>query len=310
MKVLIALGGNAFIKQGSTGTIEEQFNQARLALKNIVKLIADGHKVIITHGNGFQVGNVIARSEKAKEIAYQIPFYIADAQTQGEIGTILEQNLLNELYHSNINRRTATIITHVLVDKDDISFSKPSKPIGNFYSYDEMKKFRKEGEVWIEDSGRGYRKVVASPKPVDIIEKYIIKELFEVGTIIIACGGGGIPVIQKNGTIAGIDCVVDKDLASSLLAYEVGIDRFIMLTAVEKVYLNFGKINQTELNRITTSELKKFYDEGHFPAGSMGPKIKASLQFLRKNPRGEVIITSFDKLYEAFYSNAGTHIFY
>ncbi len=309
MKVLVAFGGNALIAPNSKGSIEEQQAQASLALKNIVKLIADGHKIIITHGNGFQVGNVMLRSEKARGTAYEIPFYIADAQTQGEIGTILEQNLINELAKSNINRKTATILTHILVDKNDPSFEKPSKPIGNFYTQGEMIKIRKEGEVWIEDSGRGFRKVVASPEPIDIIEKHTIKELFEVGTIVISCGGGGIPVIRENNRIKGVDCVIDKDLASALLAGEVGIDRFIITTGVENVCINFGKNNETKLKRITSSKLKEYYDTGHFPDGSMGPKIKASLQFLQKNPRGEVIITSFEKLYEAFYTAEGTHIF-
>ncbi|MFN7182397.1 MAG: carbamate kinase, partial [Planctomycetota bacterium] len=303
------LGGNAFIKQGGCGSVEEQSWQAALVLKNIVKLIADGHKVIITHGNGFQVGNIITRSEKARGYAYEIPFYIADAQTQGEIGTILQQNLLNELHRSNINRRTVTIITHVLVDINDPAFSRPSKPIGNFYSYEEMIKLRKEGEVWVDDSRRGYRKVVASPQPIDIIEKHIIKELFEEGTIVIACGGGGIPLIRKNGNLIGIDCVIDKDLASSLLAQQVNIDRFVILTGVERVYLNFGKPTQRELDRVSSCLLKEYYRDNHFPAGSMGPKILSALQFLSKNPRGEVIITTFEKLYDAFYSNIGTHIF-
>lgn len=309
MKVLIAFGGNALVAPNSKGSIEEQQKQARLALKNVVKLIADGHKIIITHGNGFQVGNIILRSEKARETAYEVPFYIADAQTQGEIGAIIEQNLINKLTESNINRKTVTVLTHILVDKNDSSFKKPSKPIGSFYSSEEMRKIRKEGEVWVEDSGRGYRKVVASPEPIDIIEKHTIKELFEVGTIVISCGGGGIPVIKESNYITGIDCVIDKDLASALLASEVGIDRFIILTGVEKVCINFGKSNETKLTRITANKLKEYFEQGHFPPGSMGPKIKASLQFLQKNMRGEVIITSFDKLYEAFYAGEGTHIF-
>lgn len=309
MKVLIAFGGNAFITPNSKGSIEEQQAQAELALKNVVKLIADGHKVIITHGNGFQVGNVISRSEKARGVAYEIPLYIADAQTQGEIGTIIEQNLINKLTSSGINRKTVTVLTHVVVDRNDPSFSKPTKPVGTFYSYEEMKRIRKENEHWVEDSGRGYRKVVASPQPVDIIEKQTIKELFEMGTIVIACGGGGIPVIRENGRITGIDCVIDKDLASALLATEVGIDRFIILTGVEKVCLNFGKPDEIQLTRITSNKLEEYYNQKHFPEGSMGPKIKASLQFLQKNPRGEVIITSFEKLYEAFYGGQGTHIF-
>lgn len=309
MKVLIAFGGNAFIGPNSKGSIKEQEAQARLALKDVVKLISDGHKIIITHGNGFQVGNVITRSEKARGSAYEIPFYIADAQTQGEIGTILQQNLINELSLAGINRRTTTVLTHVVVDINDPSFKNPSKPIGNFYTAEEMKKIRKENEVWVEDSGRGFRKIVASPIPIDIVEKQTIKELFEVGIIVISCGGGGIPVVAKNNRIEGIDCVIDKDLASALLAGEVGIDRFIILTGVEGVSINFGKVNETRLSRITSSKLKEYYQEGHFPPGSMGPKIKAALQFLQKNPRGEVIITSFETLYEAFYIGKGTHIF-
>jgi len=309
MRVLIALGGNAFINPTSGGSIQEQISQAGVVLKNIVRFIADGHKVIITHGNGYQVGNVLTRTECAEGRAYDLPLYIADAQTQGELGSIIEQNLINQLSRAGINRRTVTILTHVLVGTDDPSFKNPTKPIGNFYTQEEKRRHAKDGETWIEDSGRGYRKVVASPKPQDILEKDVIKELFEIGTIVIACGGGGIPVIAKNTEIEGIDCVIDKDLASALLAYEVGIDRFIIVTGVERVALNYKKPNQAPIDKINVPKLQKFLDEGQFPPGNMGPKIQSAVNFLQKNPRGEVIITSFEKLYEAFYSGAGTCIF-
>lgn len=309
MRALIALGGNALVKPGSTGEISEQFECAYSALKDIVKLIHDGHKIIITHGNGFQVGNIITRSELSKGRAYDIPLYIADAQTQGEIGFIIQQTLINELCKAGIFRKVVVVLTQVVVDKNDDAFKNPTKPVGRYYTEAEMEVNKKPDEVWKEDSGRGWRKLVPSPLPIDIVEKDTIKELFEFGTIVIAVGGGGIPVINEGGILKGVEAVIDKDLASALLASQIDVDRFIILTGVERVALNFGKPNEERLARLSAKLARSYMEEGHFHPGSMGPKIKSALNFLEQKPEGEVIITSLDKLYSAFYGSEGTHIY-
>jgi carbamate kinase len=308
MKALIALGGNAFVGPGQRGEIEEQFANIELALRDTVKLIADGHKIILTHGNGFQVGNIITRCEISRDQAYQIPLYVADAQTQGEIGFLIQQSLKNHLVKAKIPRAVVTVLTQVIVDRNDTAFSNPTKPVGSYYTREQVELLKRPGEVWVEDSGRGWRKVVPSPAPKDIVEKEVIKELFELGVIVIACGGGGIPVVYQDDRLTGVDAVIDKDLASALLAYIMDVDRLIILTGVGQVALNFGKPDQLWLERLSVSQARRYLIEGHFPSGSMGPKIESAILYLTLRSEGEVIITSLENLYLAFYGRGGTRI--
>jgi carbamate kinase len=305
-KIVIALGGNALIKEGQKGTIDEQSSNAYEALKYITELIKKGYKIAIAHGNGPQVGAIIIRTESALDKTYDIPLSVAVAQSQGEIGTIITKTIKNELTLSNIKRDVVMVLTHVVCNKNDPSMKKPTKPIGPFYETPYI--FRKRGISFVEDSGRGYRRIVPSPMPLDIIEKKTIKSLVDRGVIVVAVGGGGIPVyITHKGKIESIDGVVDKDLASYVLANCIKADQLIILTFVEKVALNFNKPNQKWLDHISLEEAKKYLAEGHFPPGSMGPKIESAIKFLENNGK-RVIITSIDKLPEAMKGETGTHI--
>jgi carbamate kinase len=305
-KIVIALGGNALIKENQEGTIPEQYANAKEALKDIVKLIEKGYKIVITHGNGPQVGAIIIRSELALDKTYDIPLSVAVAQSQGEIGTIITEVLKNELKSRGIKKDVATVLTHVICDKNDPSIKKPTKPIGPFY--DNPAIFERRGIDFVEDAGRGYRRVVTSPIPLDIVEKKTIETLIEEGIIVIAAGGGGIPVyVDEKGQLKNIEGVIDKDLASCVLANKIKADQLISLTYVKKVALNFNKPDQKWLDTMTVKEAKKYLKEGHFPPGSMEPKIKSAIQFLEKGGK-RVIITSIDKLSEAMEGKTGTHI--
>jgi carbamate kinase len=305
-KIVLALGGNALIKEGQKGTITEQYANAYEVLKSIAELIKQGYKISITHGNGPQVGAIIIRSESSLDKTYDIPLSIAVAQSQGEIGLIVTQTLRNDFIVNGIKREVATILTHVICNKNDPSLKNPTKPIGPFYKTPSI--FRKRGISFVEDSGRGYRRVVPSPMPLDIVEKKTIKILVDRGVIVVAVGGGGIPVyITSKGKIESIDGVIDKDLASYVLADCIKADQLIILTYVEKVAINFNKSNQKWLNHISLEEAKKYMEEGHFPPGSMGPKIKAAINFLESGGK-KVIITSIDKLPDAMKEKTGTHI--
>ena len=305
-KIVIALGGNALIKEGQKGTIPEQYENVEEALKDIVKLIEDGYKIVITHGNGPQVGAIIIRTECALDKTYDVPLSVAVAQSQGEIGTIITEVLKNELKSKGIKKEVITVLTHVICDKDDPSIKNPTKPVGPFY--DNPSTFRWRGIDYVEDAGRGYRRVVPSPVPLDVVEKKTIEALIEQGTIVIAAGGGGIPVyVDEDGKLKNIEGVIDKDLASCVLATKIGADQLINLTYVEKVALNFNKYNQKWLDNMTVKEAKKYLKQGHFPPGSMGPKIEAAIKFLESGGK-RVIITSIDKLSEALEGKTGTHI--
>jgi carbamate kinase len=305
-KIVLALGGNALIKEGQKGTITEQYANAYEALKYIAELIKQGYKIAITHGNGPQVGAIIIRTESALDKTYDIPLSVAVAQSQGEIGTIITKTIKNELVLNNIKRHVAMILTHVICDKNDPSMKNPTKPIGPFYSTPYI--FRKRGISFVEDSGRGYRRVVPSPTPLDVIEKDIIKLLVDRGVIVVAVGGGGIPVyMTSKRKIESVDGVVDKDLASYVLAKCIKADQIIILTYVEKVALNFNKPNQEWLDHMSLDEAKKYLAEGHFPPGSMYPKIESAIKFL-ENGGKKVIITSIDKLPQAMKGKAGTDI--
>jgi len=306
---VVSLGGNALIRRNERGTIEEQFAHAEAFTKQISRMIGEGYRVVITHGNGPIVGNIVIRNEAAKNTIPPMPLYICDADSEGGIGYMIQQTLYNNLKRINLVRDVVTIITQVLVDKDDQAFGHPSKPIGPFYSREEAEALKNErGWILKEDSGRGYRRVVPSPRPVKIIETSVIRHLATEGIIVIAAGGGGVPVTRfPDGDLRGVDAVIDKDLSTSLLAREMGAGCLINLTQVDMVYLNYGRIDQTGLRDLGLSDLKIYYDQGHFPPGSMGPKIEAAMEFLDAGGK-EVIITSPECFEDAMEGRAGTRI--
>lgn len=304
---LLAVGGNSLIRAGQRGTIEEQFENAQKTADYIAELIEKGFNLVITHGNGPQVGAQLIRSELGSGQVYSMPLDVCVASTQGEIGYILQNSIQKALRKKGIDNPVITIVTQVVVNEDDPAFKKPTKPVGPFYTREEAERKRKLGWEIIEDAGRGYRRVVPSPKPIDIVEKEAIKQCLNDGMIVIAVGGGGIPVIKKDGEYVGVEAVIDKDRASAVLAKYLEVDYFIISTDADKVYLNYKKPNQKALDTITVEEAKKFYNEGHFPPGSMGPKIEAVIDFIESGGKC-AIITSPENLIEAIFGNAGTKI--
>ncbi len=307
---VVALGGNAITKKEEEDTVARQFANTRESLNGIVLLIRDGYNLAITHGNGPQVGNAILRVELARDKVPVLPLGICVADTEGSMGYMIEQSLQNRLKKDKINRDVATIVTQVVVDKDDPSIKEPTKFIGQFYPRKEAKKLAKDrGWVVKEDRGKMWRRVVPSPKPLEIVEKQTIKSLVENGVIVIAAGGGGIPVyVMDDGDLEGVDAVIDKDRASAILARDIGAELLLILTEVEKVALNYGTLLQVNLDNLTVDQAKKYQKENQFPPGSMGPKIEAAISFLESGGK-EVIITSIPKAYEAVEKRtAGTRI--
>ncbi len=309
--IVIALGGNAIKRAEEEGTAEQQLRNVKITCKHILEIIKRGYRVVITHGNGPQVGNLLIQQEEASKLVPPQPLDILGAMTQGQIGYMLQQTLINYLREEKLNIPVATIVTQVLVDKDDPDFNNPSKPVGPFYT-------RKEAEKLIEEKGyiikkvkpgeKAYRRVVPSPDPIEIIEKDVIKMLVDAGFIVIASGGGGIPVIDQNGQLRGVEAVIDKDLAGERLAEIVDADIFLILTDVEKVKLNFRKPNEKDLDKLTIAEAEKYLEEGHFLPGSMEPKVKACIRFLKAGGE-KAIITSLDKAVEALEGKTGTHFY-
>lgn len=307
-KVVLAIGGNAIIKEGQVGTIEEQRQNIMESSEPVLALMEQGHTVVITHGNGPQVGNTLIRGEMAKSVIPEYPLDVYGAETQGNLGYLIQQTFKNKMAERNINKTIATVVTQSVVSSEDPAFQSPTKPIGPFYSKEDMEKIVAESNLtFVEDAGRGYRRVVASPKPVRIIEKEAIETLLNNGISVISTGGGGIPVIENNGKIEGIEAVIDKDFASALLAADISADYLFILTGVEQVAINFGKPNQENLLEMTIDDALRYLDEGQFPKGSMGPKIEAAILFLQKGGKN-VIITSIDKLEDAIAGKTGTRI--
>ncbi|RCK78530.1 MAG: Carbamate kinase [Candidatus Ozemobacter sibiricus] len=307
---VVAVGGNSLIQDEKRQTVPDQYQAACHTMVHIADMIEEGYNVIITHGNGPQVGFILLRSEIARHAIHPVPLDSCVADTQGAIGYNFQMALGNELRKRGIQKEVVTVVTQVLVDKDDPSFLKPSKPIGKFYTQAEAME-RKEKDGWdvMEDAGRGWRRVVASPLPVEIIEESAIKALAEKGFIVVAVGGGGIPVIRdEQGNLKGVAAVIDKDYASALLASRLKADVFVISTAVEKAYLNFGKPDQKPIEKCTASELAKYVQEGHFKPGSMLPKCKAIINFLKEGGK-HAIITNPENLARAVRGQAGTHIF-
>ncbi len=307
MKVLVALGGNALILPGQRGYIHEQRENILRALRLLLPLFKEGHKVILTHGNGPQVGQTLLRTELTRDKTYPLTLDFCNAQTQGEIGYLILNALHQVLREEKVNRQGVAVITRVVVDINDPAFKNPTKPVGSFMTEEEAKeKAEKEGWVVKEDAGRGWRRVVPSPDPKDILEKDAIKDLFEAGYVVVAVGGGGIPVaFDSEGNLIGVEAVIDKDLASSLMASFLDVDLFLILTQVPYVYLNFNKPDQRALKRVTLSEAKKYLEEGHFAEGSMKPKIKAVIRFLQRGGR-RAAITSYENALKALAGEGGT----
>ncbi|MCB2204947.1 carbamate kinase [bacterium] len=306
---LIAIGGNSLIRAGERGTIDEQLANAHATARSLAAMVKQGWRIVITHGNGPQVGAALMRSERAAGEVYTHPLDVCVATTQSEIGYLLQRAMEFELRQVGLTTPVTTVLTQVRVDSDDPAFSNPTKPIGPFYSKEEAEqKKRRMGWEIVEDSARGYRRVVPSPEPQEVFEQHIIKHLVEEGMIVIACGGGGIPVIEHEGhRIEGSEAVIDKDRASALLASALNVDLFVISTDARQVYLDFKKDTQRGLDRVTVDELQKYYDEGQFPAGSMGPKVESAMRFLRAGGK-EVIITSYEYLTEAIEGKDGTRI--
>ena len=306
--VVIAVGGNSLIRPGEQGTIAEQRANARRTADAIVQIMRLGHHVVITHGNGPQVGAALLRSERSADRVYPHPLDVCDATTQGEIGYLLQQSLCGALADAGMNTPVATVLTQVLVSPTDPAMERPTKPIGPFYSATEAaSRHRQFGWHMVEDAARGFRRVVPSPQPVEIIEESVIRCLAARGVLVIAVGGGGIPVVRAGGGLRGVDAVIDKDRASGLLASQLQAELFIIATDVERVCLNHRKPDQRPLGRITADDLARYDRDGHFPPGNMGPKVESALRFLRGGGK-EVIITSHERLADAVRGDAGTHV--
>lgn len=306
---VVALGGNAIMQKGEEGNIHQQFANTRKTLSAIMELIKRDYRLVITHGNGPQVGNLFLMVEATRDMIPAIPLGVCVADTQGQIGYMIQQSLQNRLIREGYDVQVMTLVTQVVVDNNDPSFENPTKPIGPFYTKEEGQRIQEErGWKVVEDSGRGYRLVVPSPIPEQVLETDIVKMLLEENTIVIAVGGGGIPVIvEPDGTYTGVDAVVDKDYASSVLARDLNADLFIILTGVNKVAVNFNTPDQKTFDQLHTEEALSYYDQGHFPPGSMGPKIKAAIDFVQHGGK-EVIITSIEKVGEALEGKNGTKI--
>jgi len=308
ISALVAVGGNSLIRAGEKGTIAEQLANARRTAQSIVGLVRLGYRLVITHGNGPQVGAQLLRSERASDLVYSQTLDVCGAASQGEIGYLLAQSLENELAAAGIDVPVASLVTQTLVSRNDPAMQRPTKPIGPFYSrvVAEEKK-RLLGWQIVEDAARGYRRVVPSPDPVEILELPVIRALVDQGVLVVSTGGGGIPVIRTGDYLQGADAVIDKDRASALLATELGVDLFVITTDTDYVYLNYKKPGQIPLTHVTASQIEKYFDDGHFPPGSMGPKVESVLRFLRSGGK-EAIITSHEHLSEAVSGWAGTHI--
>jgi carbamate kinase len=310
---VVAIGGNSLIKDEKHKTVEDQYQAAKETTFHIADMIEAGWDVAIGHGNGPQVGFILRRSEIAAKVEgmHEVPLDVCGADSQGAIGYALQQTLQNELYRRGIKKNVATVVTQVLVDKNDKAFRNPSKPIGSFM--DEVEAKRREKELaWsvVEDAGRGWRRVVASPLPKEVVELESVKTLLEAGVAVITVGGGGIPVIDAGeGQYQGVAAVIDKDYASSLLARLIYADLFLISTAVEKVAINFGKPEQKWLDKMTLAEARQYLAEGaHFAKGSMAPKIQAILWFLEANPNSKALITSPENIGRALKGETGTWI--
>ena len=306
---VVAIGGNSLIKDKKHQTVPDQFAATRRTAVHIAGMIECGWNVVITHGNGPQVGFILLRSELATHVLHPVPLDSCGADTQGAIGYMIQQCLYNEFRKREISKQAVTVVTQVVVNRDDSAFQNPTKPIGPFYDREKALHYRGErGWAVMEDAGRGWRRVVASPWPQRIVERDAIKRLVDEGFVVVAVGGGGIPVVEDEfGDLRGVDAVIDKDYASSLLASSIKADLFLISTSVEKVALNYGKPDERWLDVMITEEARRYYDEGHFAPGSMGPKVRAAISFIEGGGE-EALITSPENIERALEGKAGTRI--
>jgi carbamate kinase len=309
--VVIALGGNALLQRGQQRTFEAQYDNVKQTAVPIADLVQAGYKVVITHGNGPQVGDDLLRQDAGSKLHGLPPFPMdaCGAETQGFIGYMIQQGLRNELKKRGIDKYAVTLVTRMLVDKDDKAFRNPSKPVGPFYSEEEGKKLAllHPDFVYKEDAGRGWRRVVPSPDPKILAERVAIRTLVDAGFVVIASGGGGIPIIEEGTEARGVEAVIDKDLGGQRLASLIGADKFVILTDVDAACIRFGTPQQEKLGRVSLPDMKKYYDEGHFKAGSMGPKVLAAMRFVESGG-SEAIIAELNQLKEAVEGKSGTHV--
>jgi carbamate kinase len=306
---LIAFGGNALLPKHQRGLQHEQMKNAEKAARLMIHVVRKGYDLIIVHGNGPQVGNLLIQMEESINKIPPFSLEICDAMTEGSMGYMLEKSIVNELRKKSVDKDVATLVTQVIVDKDDPAFDKPSKPIGPFYTeYRARMLMREKKWAMIEDAGRGYRKVVPSPKPIDVVPKRVLAELVRSGKIAIAAGGGGIPVIiNGRGLFQGVEAVIDKDYTAGLIAREAAVEKFIILTNVPQVCLNFGTPREKPILEMTVDEAQKYLDRGQFPPGSMGPKIEAAISYIEGGGQ-EALITSASHLKAALVDRSGTRI--
>ncbi len=307
--IVIALGGNALLKRGQKGSFAEQYENVKATVNKIADLIVSGYKIVLTHGNGPQVGATLLRHEAAKNVAPPFPLDACGAETQGFIGYMIQQALRNELKSRGIDKYVVTVISRVIVDKHDLAFQNPTKPIGPFYSKDEADRLLqvRPDLVVKEDAGRGYRRVVPSPDPKIIAERFAIRALVDSGFIVVACGGGGIPIIEEGTQTTGVEAVIDKDLASQRLATLIGANVLVILTDVLGAYVNYGTPKQEIITEITSGRLRNYLREGQFKEGSMAPKVEAAIRFVESG--GErAVIAELGSLLEALEGKTGTHV--
>jgi carbamate kinase len=306
---VVAIGGNSLIKDSTHQTVPDQWNAVRETATHIAAMIGQGWNVVVTHGNGPQVGFILLRSELSRSKLHPVPLDSCGADTQGAIGYMIQLALHNEFKRRGIQREAVTLVTQVLVDANDPAIQHPGKPIGQFYTEEQAQEYMaKDGWAMVEDAGRGWRRVVPSPRPKEIIEKNAIQAMIQAGFILVACGGGGIPVIRDaEGHLHGLEGVIDKDLASSLLASTIHADLLLISTAVEKVALNYRQPDQRDLDRLSFSEARRYFAEGHFAKGSMGPKVRAALEFLENGGKA-ALITMPETIARALAGETGTWI--
>lgn len=307
--IVLAFGGNAITKSTEKGTRDEQWANIRKTCSHVAELIRQGHRVLITHGNGPQVGNLLLKNELTKDIVPPMPLDVCVANTQGSLGYAICQTLGNYLRTLGVDIPVVSLITQVVVDAADASFQQPSKFIGPFFSSEEAQRIMAaKGHVLKEDSGRGWRRVVPSPEPLEIVEKDMIKRLLATGAVVVAAGGGGIPVVRGTAGLVGVEAVVDKDMAGQLLASAVGADAFLLLTEVDRVCIHYARPEQQALACMTLSQARRYQAEGHFPPGSMGPKVEAAIRFVSSAPDRKAYIVSLENACKAFSGESGTVI--
>jgi len=307
-RTVVAIGGNAITRPGQVGTIPEQYANAGETCRDLLPLIEEGYDLVLTHGNGPQIGNILLRVELSQHQVYPLPLDVCVSDSQGGMGYMLQQVMQNVLGEKGLAKPVATMLTQVVVDRQDPAFHAPGKPIGPFYSAERARQLTAEkGWKLIEDAGRGFRRVVPSPRPLEIVEIEVIRRLVEAGVLVVTAGGGGIPVARENGKLRGVEAVIDKDLTSALVAGLIGAELFIIGTSVDRVYLDYHQPSQRPLDRLIAAEAERYLSEGQFPPGSMGPKIEAAILYL-SHGGGEVIITDIASIGRAVRGETGTRI--